>query len=459
LETVDRDFAPQGVKFFYIYKALAHPETNGYITPFTLEERLMHVAEAKKKLGSRIIWLCDTMSNDAKHTLGDAPNSEFLIGPDGTVLQARRWSRPDELRVDLEKLLGKIDRPTTIADLDMQPLAPPKTAPRGVVPRLKMPGQVTALRVEVAGGLGLAGLSLPGGLAADAGLADPLYVKLRAEADSQLLRGDAGKLYLGLFLDPLYEVHWNNAVAPVTYEIEAPPGVDVTPAKGSGPEVEETADADPREFLLEVSGRSDQPIQVTVKYFACDDAETFCKPVTQTYAVFLERDRDGGSRRGGDRGQGASGRPSRPGFGPPESRPNADDRAAGSQNLRRAIALFRERDANKDGKLAADEQNGLPEPVRTADANGDGAIDLRELLDAMKRATGRSGSAERPGGRPDPAERFKRMDRDGDGKITKSEVPPQMQQHWERMDANGDGELDQQEQAAIIKRMRQGFRD
>jgi Ca2+-binding EF-hand superfamily protein len=101
----------------------------------------------------------------------------------------------------------------------------------------------------------------------------------------------------------------------------------------------------------------------------------------------------------------------------------------------------------------------LPEPIRAADADEDGAIDLRELLDAMKRAAARAGPATRPGGRPDPAERFKQMDRDGDGKITKSEVPPQMQQHWKRMDANGDGVVDQQEQAAIIKRMRQGFRN
>jgi hypothetical protein len=459
LETVERDFAPQGVKFYYIYKALAHPETNGYITPFTLEERLMHVAEAKKKLGSRITWLCDTMSNDAKHALGDAPNSELLIGPDGKVLQARRWSRPDELRADLEKLLGKVDSPTTLADIGMKPLSPPKTAPKGVVPRLKVPGQMTPLKVDVASGVGLPGLSLPGGLAADASGSDPLYVKLRVEVDSEYFRGDSGKLYLGFFLDPLYEVHWNNAVAPVSYEIEAPEGVEVTPAKGNGPQVEEKADADPREFLLDVSGESDQAIKVTVKYFACDDAETFCKPVTQTYAISLQRDRDGGSRRSAGRGRAVPGGSGRPGFGPPDSRPPSGDGQGRSQSLKAAIALFRQHDANKDGKLARDEQSELPKPAKSADADADGVITLRELLDAMNNVTGRSGPAAERRGRPDPADMFKRMDRDGDGMITKSEVPRQMLQRWDRMDTNGDGIVDQQEQAATIKRLQQIFRN
>ncbi len=71
---------------------------NGYVAPFSQQERLLHVAEAKKKLGSRITWLCDTMANDLKHALGDAPNSEFVIGPDGHVIHARRWSSPEQLR-------------------------------------------------------------------------------------------------------------------------------------------------------------------------------------------------------------------------------------------------------------------------------------------------------------------------------------------------------------------------
>ena len=34
---------------------------------------------------------------------------------------------------------------------------------------------------------------------------------------------------------------------------------------------------------------------------------------------------------------------------------------------------------------------------------------------------------------------FRRMDADGNGKLTKSELPPQMRQRWAMMDTNGDG--------------------
>ena len=287
METIERDYAPQGVKFYYIYKALAHPETNGYVPPFTLHERLMHVAEAKKKIGSRFTWLCDTMANDAKHTLGDAPNSEFIISPHGKFVKVRRWSRPEELRADLEELVGKVAHPTSIADVGMKRLEAPKTAPKGIVARLRLPSGMTP--IEVRPSTDLSSSPLP--LAGTPTLADPLYVKLRAEVDSQYFRAGEGKLYLGFFLDPLYEVHWNNQVAPVAYEIDAPPGVTITPLKGHGPMVEEKADADPREFLVELSGESRDPIKLTVKYFACDDAETFCKPVTQHYLITLKRSR------------------------------------------------------------------------------------------------------------------------------------------------------------------------
>jgi len=33
------DYAPKGVKFYYMYKALAHPELDGYVNPFTLKIR------------------------------------------------------------------------------------------------------------------------------------------------------------------------------------------------------------------------------------------------------------------------------------------------------------------------------------------------------------------------------------------------------------------------------------
>ena len=142
METVQRDYAPKGVDFYYIYKPLAHPEFNNYVTPFTLEERLMHVAEAKRRLGSSIMWLADTMDNRYHESMAGTPNSEMVVGPDGRVLSRRTWSDPAALRADLERFVGPVDKPTAIADLDLpaQPPAPteywraPRSTPSGIAP-------------------------------------------------------------------------------------------------------------------------------------------------------------------------------------------------------------------------------------------------------------------------------------------------------------------------------------
>lgn len=401
----------------------------------------MHVAEAKKKLGSRFTWLCDTMANDAKHALGDAPNSEFVIGPDGKFLKVRRWSRPAELREDLAALVGGVEHPTSIADIGMKPLEAPKTAPRGVVARLRLPGAMTPIEVRPS-----TGLSLPPP-AGEPLLDEPLYVKLRAEVDALYFREGQGKLYLGFFLDPLYKVHWNNQVAPIAYEIDAPPGVDITPLEGHGPTVEAKADADPREFLVALAGKSPAPIKLTVKYFACDDAETFCKPVTQHYLITLRPDRDGGSRRGG-------GRPA--GDVPPGNVPPTD-------------LLLGAIDADKDGALSADELAKAPEALLKLDRNRDGRLTPDELPVPPARqrggpfAGGGAGGIGAPGGgavrRPNPAELLARMDADGDGKIAKSEVSPQMLQRWDRMDTNGDGFIDKQELQELAARFQRNSGD
>ncbi len=354
METVERDFAPKGVKFYYIYKSLAHPENNGYVAPFDLKERLMHVAEAKRTLGSRIEWICDTMENDLKHALGDRPNSEFVIDPEGKIVVSRSWSKPDQLREDLTKLVGAVDRPTRIADLQMKKQPAPQKAKTGVVRRVQLPGPMSPLKIEP--------------LESDT----PHYAKLRAESGKD-------KLYLGFFLDPLYKVHWNNKAPALEIAIEAPDGVTVTPDRATSPKVDVDADADPREFLVEVSGRSSDPLKVTVKYFACDDAETFCVPVTQQYRVSFERDRDGGSRRasGGNRGV---------------ARTRPAVRGGPGQNQNRAsmiTRMFNQNDRNGDGRLMGDE---IPAPMRQRmaqmDSNGDGAISQTEMETMIRRRFG-----------------------------------------------------------------------
>ncbi len=99
LETVFRDYAPKGVQFYYIYKSLAHPEYRGYVNPFTLEERFMHVAEAKRTLGTEIPWIVDSMDNTLKQSLAMRfSNAELIVDSQGKVIGKRAWSRPEEIR-------------------------------------------------------------------------------------------------------------------------------------------------------------------------------------------------------------------------------------------------------------------------------------------------------------------------------------------------------------------------
>ena len=335
----------------------------------------MHVKEAQRTLGSEITWLCDTMTNDLKHALGNAPNAEFVIDPDGKVVRRRLWSEPDDLRDDLIELVGPVANPTQVADLNMKSLVSDDPAPSGVVPRIDMPGRMQAVKIEPKEN------------------GEPFYVKLRAEVDRSYEDTKQGKMYLGFHLDPLYHVHWNNLVAPVQYEITAPAGVEITPASASAPNVEAPSDIDPREFIVDIHQTSDsnEPIMLTVKYFACNDAEGWCKPVTQQYAVYLDEvDRDGGSARRGGQGMQRGGRGQQPG--------GRGGQQPGGRGGGRGPAQMLERfDLNGDGTIAADELSAMPDRPRQFmldryDANKDGVLTKEEL-----EAGGAPGSPGSPG--------------------------------------------------------------
>ncbi|MCZ6475237.1 MAG: hypothetical protein O6700_02835, partial [Gammaproteobacteria bacterium] len=155
---------------------------------------------------------------------------------------------------------------------------------KGIVPRVELPPNMASIQVE------------PNLDATDI----PFYVKIRAEADRDLMQNGAGTMYLGFHLDPLYNVHWNNEAGPVRFNFSVPDGVTMTPSSGVGPDVDAPADADPREFLLQVDARAlEGPLDLDVFYFACDDALTFCIPVQQTYQIHLERDNHGRTIRTG----------------------------------------------------------------------------------------------------------------------------------------------------------------
>ncbi len=274
-----RDYAPKGVKFYYIYKYLAHAGAKGYVQPFSLQERLLHIQEARRTLGTKIDWICDTMDNDLKHALGDAPTSEFIISPEGKVVRRRAWGNAAQLRRDLEDLIGPTENPTDSDNLELKTQPPPEVAPKGIVKRIQRPGGMKPLRV------------VPKTNPDE----QPFYVKLRPQADRRLLSTGTGKLFLDFRLDPIYRVHWNNLVDPIRVELQSPDGTTATPNPAAGPQVEEPSDVDPREFLIDVKGWNyQQPIQLTVDYFACNDKQGWCRPARQQYEIHLSEDVDDG---------------------------------------------------------------------------------------------------------------------------------------------------------------------
>lgn len=279
METLQRDYAHRGVEFIYIYKALAHPRYNGYVAPVTMKERLMHLREAERTLGSAFTWVADGMDHAASKALGGVPNSEFLVGPDGRVIQARAWSVPEALRADLVAIFGAVAQPTRVEDLNLAIAGPPALAATGVVPRLETPRRKMPLRL------------LPEVDDEDTAF----YVKVRAMADHDLAMAGRGRLYVSLFLDPLYRVHWNNESPAPRLRFSNLGSTVVAPDVVTGPKVAVKADADPRDFVVDVdASKGSGSLSLVLNYVACDDANTFCVPVEQRYTLLFEGDRNAG---------------------------------------------------------------------------------------------------------------------------------------------------------------------
>ena len=91
-------------------------------------------------------------------------------------------------------------------------------------------------------------------------------------------------------------------------------------------------------------------------------------------------------------------------------------------------------DANKDGKLSAEEIANAATALKTLDKNKDGVIDANEL--APPRGSGGQGGAQ--GGRSSQmVERIMARDTDGDGKVSREEAGES--RFFDRMDADSDG--------------------
>lgn len=339
-----RDYAPKGVRFFFIYKSLAHPELQGnYVQPFTDDERRAHARQAIAQLGASIPWLVDPIDNRLKHALGNRANSEFVIDPDGKIVRKRAWSDPAALRKDLEELVGRVERITQVDEVKLNvklPLA--ASAATGAVDRLPRAGMFPLVCRPQAPNETM------------------FYAKLRAEADLDLIDEGHGRLYLGFYLDPFHTAHWNNLTEPLKFTIEAPETVELSQRTGEAPLGSAESDADPREFLLNVANwPEDAALHLTVTYAAC--VEQSCHRIRQTYVLRRQHDKDAGNAL-----------------------------VAGFRGLSRdqMVELLMAKDKNGDGKLARDELNSLlRQRFKDYDLNADGILDDKEIQQLAEQAT------------------------------------------------------------------------
>ncbi|TWU23502.1 hypothetical protein Pla52o_30390 [Novipirellula galeiformis] len=319
IEAVARDFKDRGVDFYFLYQSLAHPENWGFVQPSSIEDRFAQVDHAKELLRTQIPWLTDPMDNQMKTYFMGTPNSQFVFDSSGKVVHRDSWGRGSSLRESLESLVGKPETLTTAVDLNL-PRFERHLTPESemLLERVSVEGKAVPLRVESGG------KSNPvSALRSIEFNQSNRYVKLRPEADQQLIETRSGKLYLGFRQDPVLGASWNNLASPPEYKIVAE-GATVSPATGHSKRLQVESDNEPREFLVDVKDwDADKPISVKIQYFACNKEKGWCKSVQQEFTVWLDEDKSagmvngrshfpgggGGARQGGQGRPGAGQRP------------------------------------------------------------------------------------------------------------------------------------------------------
>lgn len=327
-----RDYRNKDVQFFYVYKNLAHPEINNFVPVFSIEERVQHISKAKEMMKTEMNWICDTMDNDVKKAFGGTYNGEFIIDPQGVLLKKRFWSDPAQLRKDLVEIIGPVENETKVSDLETVFTPTPRKIVANVMPKPIFPAQLRPMQ------------------ATPQKSDDPFFAKLRVEANGAFYRGAKGRIFFTVYLDPLYQVHWNNKAGKVSISISH--GDDEFKFKESKLEsvdVEVDADVDPRWMITTAQAMTKKAFKVKMTYTVCDDAETFCKEIVQEYVVTPTADRNGGTR---------------PGI-----------------FLNSMFSRVRELDKNGDKKLTKDElpRNEVTMYIGHLDYNGNEVIEFEEI--------------------------------------------------------------------------------
>lgn len=105
-------------------------------------------------------------------------------------------------------------------------------------------------------------------------------------------------------------------------------------------------------------------------------------------------------------------------------------------------------DANGDGAVSAAEfRNARVTMMMRADANKDGKLTRAELETGMEAMRQRGGEAPKKG--PRAGMMFGMMDANKDGFLTRPEIEKMVGRRFQRIDVNGDGSLSSSEMAAM----------
>ncbi len=285
IEAAYADYRDKGVQFFYFYKSLRHPELDGYVQAQNISERLLQLAEVRKKLGTKVPWIVDTMDDDIRIGLRSGSWSVFLISPEGEVVYGSGRIDRTGLRNALSKAVGSSATQTVTSDLDL--------------PQIGRPARLINEDSEW-------GVTRPDGLSilsiVPTKPEETYYVKLRAEADDALLNTGTGRLFLGFYPDPIHHAHWNNLTPPMKYKLILSEGVTATPAEASAKKVSGDSDSNPRQFWVDIS--SDKPfkeIRLKLDYFGC--TSEMCLPLTHEYIIKIEKENRGSRTFGMNKGR------------------------------------------------------------------------------------------------------------------------------------------------------------
>ena len=143
-----------------------------------------------------------------------------------------------------------------------------------------------------------------------------------------------------------------------------------------------------------------------------------------------------------------------------------------ARGVAQAPELFDRLDKNADGVVTADEVNDdaktlFERLLRASDADGDGKLSKEEFAagrdqrSADRRERPDRPPMRRPGQGPlqgqfNPQQLMNRLDRNGNGKIDKDEIPERLAPLLERADLNSDGQIERRELEAVAERLNAG---